>query len=120
MKMIKSITIALAIVAGVSSVAQATCFGTGSFRTCSDSNGNTYNIQKFGNSTNMQGYNAETGSSWSQNSQTYGNSTYSTGRAADGNSWNMNQRRIGNTTVYSGTDSDGNYFSGSCGAYGCN
>ncbi|MCS3740222.1 hypothetical protein [Rhizobium sp. BK661] len=118
--MLKSLTIAFAAFCALSTAANASCFGSGTFRTCSDSNGNTYNIQRYGNSTNMQGYNAQTGSSWSQNSQTYGNSTYTQGRAADGGSWNMNQQRIGNTTFYSGTDSDGNSFSGSCGAYGCN
>lgn len=103
-----------------SASAQAACFGSSTFSTCSDNNGNNYTVQRYGNSTIMNGYNPNTGSSWSQNSQTFGNSTYTNGFDADGNSWNMRQQRIGNSTYYSGTDSDGNSFSGNCGPYGCN
>lgn len=99
---------------------QAACFGSAAYKTCYDDNGNSYNIQHYGNTTNMTGYNSNTGSTWSQNSTTFGNSTFTNGTAADGNSWNMQQRRVGNSTFYSGTDSDGNAFSGSCNAFGCN
>ncbi len=68
----------------------------------------------------MDGYNSETGSSWSQDSYRMGNTTQTHGYDADGNSWNMQQQRLGNTTFYSGTDSDGNFFSGSCSQFGCN
>ena len=68
----------------------------------------------------MNGYNADTGSTWSQNSRTYGNTTYHNGYDADGNSWNLMQRRVGGTTYYSGTDSDGNFVNGSCNQFGCN
>ncbi|BCG83090.1 hypothetical protein [Mesorhizobium sp. 113-3-3] len=100
--------------------AQAACFGSDAFKTCTDDNGNSYNVQHFGNTTNMTGYNANTGSTWSQNSNTFGNTTITDGTAADGNTWHMQQQRIGNSTFYSGSDSDGNAVSGSCGPYGCN
>ncbi|TPI56828.1 MULTISPECIES: hypothetical protein [unclassified Mesorhizobium] len=99
---------------------QAACFGSHAFKTCTDENGNSYNIQHYGNTTNMTGYNANTGSTWSQNSNTFGNTTITNGTAADGGAWHMQQQRIGNSSFYSGTDSDGNAFSGSCGAFGCN
>lgn len=82
-------TILVALVAGLfASSASAACYGSKSFQTCSDDSGNNYTVQRFGNSTYMQGYNANTGSSWSQNSQTYGKSTFHNGVDANGNSWN--------------------------------
>src|SRR5210317_1288667 len=48
--------------------AEAACYGTGSFKTCTD--GSSYST--YGNST--YGYNAYTGSSWG--SSTYGNTSY--------------------------------------------
>src|SRR5690606_22437277 len=38
--------------------------------------GNDYTVQRFGNTTMMNGYNAQTGNSWSQNSQTFGGFTH--------------------------------------------
>lgn len=98
----------------------AGCIGTDSFYTCTESNGNTYNVTKIGDQTFTNGYNSNTGSSWSQNSNTIGNTTYQNGYDSDGNSWNQTINKIGNTTTYSGTDSDGNYFYKSCNQYGCN
>jgi hypothetical protein len=43
--------------------ASAGCIGSGSFQTCNDNSGNSYTINRFGNSTTMNGYNAQTGSS---------------------------------------------------------
>jgi hypothetical protein len=102
------------------SSAWANCVGSGNFRSCYDNSGNSYSVQRFGNNTIVNGHNGRTGSSWSQNSIDLGNSTYTTGRAANGNSWSMNQFRAGSNTFYSGTDSRGRSFSGSCGAFGCN
>jgi hypothetical protein len=68
----------------------------------------------------MNGYNANTGSTWNQTSQTYGNTTYEHGTAANGNSWNGTIQRNGGMTTYSGTDSNGNSFFKTCTAYGCN
>ena len=109
-KMISVFAVPFAALA-FSASASAACYGTGSFQNCYDSNtGNSYNVQRFGNTTRMNGYNAGTGSTWNQTSQTFGNTTYHRGTAANGNSWNSTQRQIGGTTYYSGTDSRGNSF----------
>jgi hypothetical protein len=89
-----------------SGVAQANCFGTANNYSCHDlQSGNSYNVQKFGGTTNMQGYNANTGSTWSQNSNTIGNTTQIYGNS-NGNSWNQT---ITPHSVY-GTDSRGNTY----------
>lgn len=94
--------------------AQATCIGSGSMYTCSDASGNTYNVNRMGNTTFMNGYNAQTGSQWNQTSQTMGNTTFHNGTAANGNSWNGTSTNIGNTQFYNGTDSRGNSYSRTC------
>jgi len=87
--------------------AYASCFGTQSNYNCFDANtGNSYSVQKSGNSTYMQGYNSSTGNSWTQNSQTYGNTTNVYGTASNGNSWNQTITPYGSY----GTDSRGNSF----------
>ena len=104
-----------------SGVAEAGCFGTAALSTCYDGSGNSYTVNRLGNSTYVNGYNAQTGSSWSQNSQTYGNTTYTNG-VTNGNSWNSTQTNYGNgfKSIY-GTNSAGQSFSYSCSAYGgCN
>ncbi|WP_368169717.1 hypothetical protein [Aeromonas sp. R4-3] len=103
----------------LSGAVSADCIGSGNFRTCTDNTGNTYTVQKFGNSTYVNGQNPNTGSSWNQQSQRLGNSTYTTGQDADGNSWNSTATRVGNSTIINGTDSDGNAFSQTCNEYGC-
>ncbi|MGX5674000.1 hypothetical protein [Thermomonas fusca] len=107
----------IAIFAGVLALsavgfAHAGCYGSSTYRTCTDAKGNTYSTQKIGNSTYTNGYNSQTGSSWNQSTQRIGNSSYTTGSDAQGNSWNANTQRIGNTTYQSGRDSNGNSFSG--------
>lgn len=97
-----------AVLAGT---AGADCVGTEQIKTCTDAQGNTYTVQRFGNQTVMNGYNTQTGNSWTQNSQTYGNQTYTQGQAADGSSWSMTQQRSTTGTFTYGTDSDGNSFS---------
>ena len=85
--------------------AQATCIGSGSFKTCTDTSGNSYSVSRFGNQTIVNGTSAN-GSSWSQQSIRAGSNTYTTGRAANGNSWNAT------STPYAtfGTDSNGDSF----------
>ncbi|WP_223851393.1 hypothetical protein [Cupriavidus pauculus] len=99
----------------------AACFGSQNMYTCNDSSGNSYQVNRMGNVTTMNGYNAQTGSSWNQSSQHYGNSTHTTGTASNGNSWNSTTQNYGNgyTSTY-GTDSHGRSFSRQCGPYGCN
>lgn len=79
-------TIAFAAIAPLQAL--AACTGTGSSAYCWDDSGNTYNVQRLGNTTHVQGNNTSTGSSWSQNSQTIGSMTYHNGQAADGSAWN--------------------------------
>lgn len=132
----------LVLTAFAPNVALADCYGSERYKTCTDQNGNSYTVQKYGNSTQVQGYNYETGNSWSQSTNRVGNSSYTTGYDAEGNSWSQNTRRIGNTTyqdgydsdgnsyngtirsngssrTYQGIDSDGNYYHKTCTAYGC-
>jgi hypothetical protein len=99
--------------------AGATCVGSGALTTCTDASGNSYNVQRYGNTTNMQGYNAGTGSNWTQNSQTYGNTTQIQGNT-NGNSWNQTIQTLPGMTIQSGTDSRGNSFTRTCTAFGCN
>ena len=95
-----------------STTASATCSGTDSFQTCYDASScNSYQGQRYGNTTQMNGYKAETGSSWNQTSHTIGNTTFHTGTCTDGNSWNSTQQEIGVTTFYNGTDSQANSLS---------
>lgn len=95
--------------------ASATCIGTSSFSTCSDTSGNRYNVQRFGNTTSMQGYNSNTGSSWSQRSTQIGNTTFNSGFSADGGAWNTTRQDFGNGNyTISGSDSQGNSVYKSC------
>lgn len=91
----------------IATPAFANCYGSASNYNCYDArSGNSYSVQKYGNSTYMQGSNAGTGSSWNQQSYTYGNTTNVYGTASNGSSWNQT------ITPYStyGTDSSGNSF----------
>lgn len=99
---------------------RSNCTGSETMYTCVDpNNGNTYEITKYGNTTEVQG-SSLSGSTWSQTSETIGNTVYTTGYDKDGNEWNQTGEKIGNTYYYNGTDSDGNTFSGSCDSYsGC-
>ncbi len=97
------------------SIANAQCYGTDSFKHCDDLNtGNSYDITRFGNITQVNGYNSRTGSTWNETATTYGNITDITGTDSNGNSWNENIIRNGNTTTYSGTDAQGNSFYKTC------
>lgn len=91
----------------------AGCFGTGSFKTCYGSDGNNYTVNKVGSTTFMNGYNANTGSSWSQRSTTFGSTTYHSGQT-NGRSWNMTQQRIGSGNSFSGTNSWGKSINSNC------
>ena len=97
-----------------SNVAEATCFGSGNFYSCNDTNGNSYTVNKFGNNTQVNGYNSRTGSRWNANSQQFGNTTITNGTAANGNTWNSTTHTLGNTTYTSGRDSNGKSFNSTC------
>lgn len=95
------------------------CTGSSTYYSCYDSrSGNTYDVTKYGNTTDVSGRNSNTGAIWSQSSQTIGNSTFTTGSDKDGNPWNQTTNHYGDDSYsYNGTDSDGNSFNGSC-SYG--
>lgn len=105
------------IILTISSPVYANCIGTDAFKTCYDGTGNSYTVNKLGSSTYLDGYNAQTGSTWSQQSHTFGNTTQHTG-TTNGNNWNMTQTQNGFGQTFSGTDSDGNSFFKTCDTYG--
>lgn len=107
------------VVSVTAGITNAACYGSGAYQTCNDNAGNSYNVQRFGNTTQVQGTNAQTGSNWNQTTQTIGNTTFHNGTAADGSSWNGTSQNIGGTTFHRGTDSDGNAYSKTCNAHGC-
>ena len=104
-----------------SAFSNASCFGSPNSYTCNDLNsGNSYNVQKIGNTTLMNGFNPYTGSNWSQNSQTYGNITQIQGQT-NGNPWNQTIQHLPSlgTTIYQGTNSQGHFFQKTCNQFGC-
>lgn len=115
----KPVIAALLLAAALPTYVHARCYGSQNFQTCTDDSGNQYTVQRYGNTTNVQGFNPNTGSSWSQTSLTYGNTTHHNGIAADGNSWSGTTNRIGDTTIHNGVDSKGNYYNKTCNQFGC-
>lgn len=93
-----------------SSIASAKCYGTKTNKVCYSDNGNIHYVSKNGSYTNVSSYNNRTGSRWSSNYSTYGNTTYATGRSKKGNSWNETIVRKRNSTHYYGTNSRGQKF----------
>jgi hypothetical protein len=63
MRPLSLVAIGLATLLGAST-GDAACLGTGSFSTCTDASGNHYTVNRFGNQTMMNGYNASTGYTW--------------------------------------------------------
>ncbi|VWC01096.1 hypothetical protein BLA6860_04837 [Burkholderia lata] len=111
----------LGIGLAASGAVHANCFGSPAMSTCTDASGNSYTVNRMGNMTTVNGYNAQTGSSWRETANTYGNTTSINGTAANGQSWNETIQNFGNgNRSMSGTDSNGNSFSRYCTAYGCN
>lgn len=135
--------ILIAITSVLPYVAQASnCYGSSSYYTCNDNSGNRYDISRYGSYTQVDGYNYNTGSSWSQSTQNIGNTSYTNGYDKNGNSWNSTSQTIGNITYqngtdsrgrqwnqtiqkigdytyYSGTDGNGNSYNKACNQYGC-
>ncbi|MDR1843935.1 MAG: hypothetical protein LBR63_09230 [Citrobacter amalonaticus] len=105
---------------GASFGASAQCIGTNALATCYDNNGNSYQVSRMGNTTTVNGHNANTGSTWSQSSNTIGNSTYTNGRASNGQHWNETQTNVGGTRIISGTNSQGEPYTHTCNQFGCN
>lgn len=99
--------------------ANAACFGGPTFSTCTDDSGNSYTVQRFGNSTTVNGYNPSTGSSWSQRSHTFGNTTNVYGSDSQGRSWNNTIQTSPGMVRQYGTDASGQSFHRTCTAAGC-
>ena len=81
----------------VVNVANAACYGTDTFQNCDDNSGNSYTINRFGDTTMMIGGNAQIGSSGSQNLTTLGDTSFHNDRASSGNSWNSTPQRLGDS-----------------------
>ena len=103
------LTVFLAL-SGAALSQQPNCFGSDAFKTCIDaSSGNTYQIQKFGNNTFVNGTNSSTGNTWNQQTTKIGESmNIHQGTAADGKSWNITEQTYGEMKFINGQDSKGN------------
>lgn len=100
--------------------AGAGCLGGPTFYTCTDSNGNSYTVNKLGNTTNVFGSNSQDGTTWNQSSTDLGFQTVTRGSASNGQSWNMTQSTLGGGYyTQQGTDADGNSFAYTCNQFGC-
>lgn len=113
MKTISRLALSVAATAllATTAFAQSTCTGTGAYRTCTDlRSGNNYQVNRIGNTTNLNGYNAQTGSTWNATTTRVGNSSFTNGTNSDGNSWNSTTNRVGNSSFTNGTDSRGRSF----------
>ena len=107
--LVPSILAACCLAAAAPVLAQ--CYGSETVKTCYDGSGNTYNVQRVGSQTFVDGSNAQTGSHWSQQTTTVGNASFTNGIAANGNTWHETTTRVGNAIISSGVDSNGNPFS---------
>lgn len=109
----------LILALGVSSAAQAACYGSPGYRTCTDNSGNSYSVQRFGGSTYMRGSNPSTGSNWSQQSHTFGNTTTVHGSDSSGRSWNNTIQTSPGMVRQYGRDASGRSFNRTCTAVRC-
>jgi hypothetical protein len=95
----------------------AQCIGSGAMKSCSDAYGNNYTVNKIGNTTFVNGSNAN--GNWSSTSIKMGNTVMQSGTDIDGNSWNQTiYSQPGGMSVF-GTDSDGDSFGTVCDEFGC-
>lgn len=113
----KSVIVTIALLA--CAAANAQCYGSGSFQRCTDSSGNTYNVNRAGGSTYMSGSNADTGSTWSQQTHRSGSSSSTYGRDSEGNSWSSNTYRTPSGSTTTTRDSSGNTTTRTCNQFGC-
>jgi hypothetical protein len=116
----KKLAMIAALLTALTAQAQTSCFGSGTFQTCTDlSSGNTYNIQRFGNTTMLQGSNPSTSTTWDQTSHTFGNTTQHYGTAGNGQSWSGTTISSPSMQQHFGTDSGGRSYHKVCTAAGC-
>jgi hypothetical protein len=101
----------------LSANASAQCLGTGNLKTCYDGSGNSYTVNKMGNTTFVNGSNSN--GTWSSTSTKMGNTVFQNGTDIDGNSWNQTIYSTPSGTSIFGTNSDGEPVSSHCNAFGC-
>jgi hypothetical protein len=103
------------------SAAFAACSGYGDVQHCTDDTGNEYTVRRYGDRTVVDGYNPQTGRSWSETARRDGDRTRISGYAANGESWDETIVDRGNGRRHiSGTDSHGKYYDVDCDRNGCN
>ena len=99
--------------------ARAHCAGTPDYMVCIDSAGNHSTSIRYGDSSHASGGNFSTGSTWSHDTRSIGNTTFSEGRR-NGRAWTRTDVDLGRgTRATYGTDSRGRPFGSVCGPYGC-
>lgn len=95
-------------ITSISTLASANCIKTGTITSCYDSqSGNSYTTYDFGNSSITNGSNANTGTTWTQNTTRFGDSSYSSGYSSKGTTWSQNTTRFGDTSITNGNSSSG-------------
>jgi hypothetical protein len=100
-------TIILAVIGmAAAAPAFAQCVGTNTFKTCMDDQGNSVTVSRLGNSTIVNGSNAQTGSTWSQQTMRGPSMSTTTGMDSNGRNWSATSSAAGT----SGIDADGNAF----------
>ena len=109
--------LALLALSSFALASQATCVGSGSFQSCTDNSGNSYTVQRAGNSTFVHG--SGPNGTWNQTSQTIGNTTFHNGQAVNGNAWSGSTQSIGNMQIHNGVNSNGQSYNRTCTPYGC-
>ena len=112
-------TLATLALLGTSLAASAGCVGGSALQNCTDDFGNSYNVQRHGNTTNVQGFNPATGNTWSQSTHRNGNVTQTYGNAANGAAWNSTTVTNPGMVQQFGTDSQGRSFFRTCTQTGC-
>lgn len=101
--------LALTFAAGIH--AQSSCVGSGALRTCTDAaSGNVYTTSRIGSTSLTTGSNVNTGTTWSQNTQRVGDTSFTNGTNSRGDAWNSSTQRIGDTSITTGSDSRGRNF----------
>ena len=109
--------LAFAVLVTLSASASAQCVGTGSFKTCFDSSGNSYIVNQTNGTTFVSGSNQN--GTWSSSSTKIGSSVFQSGTSINGGSWNQNIYSYpGGSSVF-GTDSDGDSVNSVCNGFGC-
>jgi hypothetical protein len=104
--------------AGTLSPSFAACVGSGLNQYCSDAEGNSYAVQRFGRQYYISGFNAKTGGRWTQTLTIAGDMVNLNGMTG-GESWKIVGQRIGDTKVLAYTDHKGRTWTYTCTPSAC-